>query len=715
MSQSKNWRRSFWSLIVTQFQGAFSDNALKNLVAALILGMGLPAEQRDWLLPAVTATFSIPFILFSMLGGYLADRFSKRAITIGVKVFEIAVMSVAGAGLAFSLTPLLLVAVFLMGVHSAIFGPSKYALLPEILPRQQLSWGNGVLELGTFLAIILGTGLGPLLAAHFHGRQQWSGALLLGLAAVGLVTSLGIGKIPAANPQRKFRANFAAEVMAEVRYARGDRELWLALLGNTYFFFIATLLQVNLFVFGSDTLGLNETHISMMQVALGLGIGFGSLAAGYLSGGKIEYGLIPLGSLGMTMLALLLALPHLNFAAVLALLSALGFFGGFFIVPVNALMQHRPDEKRKGTFLAAANLLSFIGVFAASIFYYLLVSPLRIAHLGFTLPHLAPRAVFFAGGVLTLFATGYCLYLLPQAAARLLFWMATRTIYRIRVHGGENIPARGGALLVCNHLSFVDALLLTASTDRLIRFIIFQDIYDHPMIKPLAKLGQAIPISSQLRPREMIRSLREATEGINRGQLVCIFAEGQITRIGQMLPFRRGMERIMKGVSPEARIIPVHLDGVWGSIFSFERGRFLWKWPREIPYRVVVSFGKPMPPDAPPFAVRQRVQELHTEAYEHHRERLLPLHRGFVRTARQHPHRFAMADGMTPKVSFGTALGRAVYLARRLRPLWKDQQMIGILLPPSVAGALVNLAAMLCGRIPINLNYTASNQVASPR
>src|SRR5438105_14466655 len=417
MSQSKNWRRSFWSLIVTQFQGAFSDNALKNLVAALILGMGLPAEQRDWLLPAVTATFSIPFILFSMLGGYLADRFSKRAITIGVKVFEIAVMSVAGAGLAFSLTPLLLVAVFLMGVHSAIFGPSKYALLPEILPRQQLSWGNGVLELGTFLAIILGTGLGPLLAAHFHGRQQWSGALLLGLAAVGLVTSLGIGKIPAANPQRKFRANFAAEVMAEVRYARGDRELWLALLGNTYFFFIATLLQVNLFVFGSDTLGLNETHTSMMQVALGLGIGFGSLAAGYLSGGKIEYGLIPLGSVGMTMLALLLALPHLNFVAVLVLLSALGFFGGFFIVPVNALMQHRPDEKRKGTFLAAANLLSFIGVFAASIFYYLLVSPPRIPHLGFGLPHLAPRAVFLSGGLLTLFATAYCLYLLPQAAA----------------------------------------------------------------------------------------------------------------------------------------------------------------------------------------------------------------------------------------------------------------------------------------------------------
>src|SRR5579864_3017393 len=180
-----------------------------------------------------------------------------------------------------------------------------------------------------------------------------------------------------------------------------------------------------------------------------------------------------------------------------------------------------------------------------------------------------------------------------------------------------------------------------------------------------------------------------------------------------MLPFRRGMERIMKSVTPEAHasIVPVHLDGVWGSIFSFERGRFLWKWPREIPYRVVVSFGKPLPPETPPFTVRQAVQELHTDAYEHHRKRLTPVHRGFVQTARRHPHRFAMADGLTPKVTFGAALGRTVYLARRLKPLWRDQEMVGILLPPSVAGALVNLAAMLCGKVPINLNYTASNEV----
>src|SRR5919108_274998 len=522
----RSWRRSFWSLIATQFQGAFSDNALKNLVIALILGMGLPAGQRDRLLPIVGALFAAPFILFSMFGGFLADRFSKRSITVSVKLFELGIMGVALAGLLGSRN-LFLLAVFLMGVHSALFGPSKYGLLPELLPRDRLSWGNGVLELGTFLAIIFGTATGPLLAQIFRGRQQWSGVLLISLAAVGLITSLGIARIPAANPARRFRINFLAELLAEIRYAHADRELWLALLGNTHFFFIAALLQLNLFVFGSDVLHLDEIHIGHTQVALALGIGFGSLAAGYLSGGKIEYGLVPLGSVGMTLIALMLALPGPHYTAVMALLAALGFFAGFFIVPVSALLQHRPDEKRKGTLLAAANLLSFVGVFAASVFYYLLVSHARLARTGFTLPHLHPSAVFFACGFLPLAATAYCLKLLPQAAGRLLLWMLTRTIYRIRVEGHKNLPARGGALLISNHLSFADALLLTASTDRLIRFIIFQDIYEHPLIKPLAKLGEAIPISSELRPRDMIRALRTASDAIRSGCLVCIFAEGQ--------------------------------------------------------------------------------------------------------------------------------------------------------------------------------------------
>ncbi|MGH9651695.1 MAG: 1-acyl-sn-glycerol-3-phosphate acyltransferase, partial [Terriglobales bacterium] len=281
--------------------------------------------------------------------------------------------------------------------------------------------------------------------------------------------------------------------------------------------------------------------------------------------------------------------------------------------------------------------------------------------------------------------------------------------YRIRIVGRDNIPEKGGALFACNHMSMVDAMLLIASTDRFIRFLMFKDSYDHPLVKPFARILRVIPISSQLRPRDLIHSLREATQSILGGEVVGIFPEGQMTRIGQMLPFRRGMERIMKGI--DAPIIPVHLDEVWGSIFSFERGRFLWKVPQRIPYPVTVSFGKPMPPTSTPMDVRMAVQELHTAAYRHHRERMRPLHRGFLERARRHPFRFFVGDARTPRMSFGAALTRTVFLARRLRKVWEGQEMVGVLLPPSVAATLLNLAATFLGKVPVNLNYTASSEI----
>ncbi|HTL57315.1 MAG TPA: AMP-binding protein [Candidatus Limnocylindrales bacterium] len=292
---------------------------------------------------------------------------------------------------------------------------------------------------------------------------------------------------------------------------------------------------------------------------------------------------------------------------------------------------------------------------------------------------------------------------------RSLLWILTHTFYRVCAIGVSNIPQTGGALLVCNHLSLVDALLLAASTRRHIRFVMYKGIYEQRWIHPIARLMEAIPISSELRPREMLQSLRTASEAIQRGELVCIFAEGQITRIGHMLPFRRGFERIMKDV--EAPIIPVALDGVWGSIFSFEKGRFLWKLPRRIPFPVTVNIGKPMPHTASPLEVRQAVQELMAEAWTYRKPRMLPLHRGFIRNARRHPFRFAMADPQTPQLSLGAALVRSIFLARRLRKVWGEQRMVGILLPPSVPGALINFAVLLAGKVPVNLNYTVSAEV----
>jgi len=689
--------RGFWCLILTQFQGAFSDNVLKNLVVFIVVfGAGMSSAEKHEYGETIGALFALPFILFSMAGGYLADRFSKRTVMIGVKCFELGIMTLVLAGLWSLNKYLLLTGVFLMGTHSAFFGPSKYGSLPELLPERRLSWGNGILELGTFVAIILGTVVAAYLAASFRNEHWISGVILLVLAAAGLLTSLGITRVPAADPGKTFRANFPAEIYGQLRAMRGQRPLWLAILGNTYFNFLGALLLLNLFFYGADVLHVDETRIGHLNVALALGIGLGSVAAGYLSGGKIEYGLVPIGALGLALFSAALASPAVGVAGSLVLLALLGLSGGFFIVPIMALIQHTPAREKKGEFQATANLVSFIGIFLASGAHWLLTQAAE----------LSPRHVFLLGGVMTFLGALYALWLLPDALLRFLLWVATHTLYRVRVMGRDNIPAKGGALFVCNHLSLADAVLLQASTDRPIRFIMLKAMYEARFIHPWARIMKAIPISSELRPREMIKSLQTASEAIQNGEVVCIFAEGQITRIGQLLPFRRGFERIMKDQT--APIIPVALDGVWGSLLSFEGGKFIWKLPHRLPHPITVNYGKPLPPTATPFQVRQAVLELMAEAWPKRREHMQPLHRSFVRTARRIPFRFAMGDLQTPHVSFGSALTRTVFLARRLRKVWAGQDMVGLLLPPSVGGALTNWAALLSGKVPVNLNYTLS-------
>ena len=501
------------------------------------------------------------------------------------------------------------------------------------------------------------------------------------------------------SPAARSAANFLDDLFQQIQSIRRDRVLWLAVLGNVYFSFVGALVLQNAILFGTDTLQVGELRTSYLQVALAIGVGLGSFAAGYLSGGKIEYGLVPLGALGLTVFSATLWRPSLTYREVLAHLALLGFFGGFFIVPISAIMQHRPEKGQKGGVLAAGNLLSFVGIALASGVFWVLTSWIG----------LSTRQIFLASAVMTLGATVYVLVLLPDSLLRLLLWIFTHSVYRIRVDGRDNIPDRGGALFVCNHVSFVDALLVQAATDRPLRCIMFKDIYDHPIVKPFAKICHHIPISSQQRPRELVKSLNEARDAILNGEVVVIFAEGQITRIGQLLPFRRGFERIMRDV--KAPIIPICLDHVWGSIFSYEKGRFLWKVPRYIPYPVTVSFGKPMPPSSTPFEVRQAVQALNTEAWQYRKKLMLPIHRAFVRKARHHPWRFFMADARTPRLRFGAALTRTIFLARRLRTLWAGQEMVGILMPPSVAGALVNYAAILMGKVPVNLNYTANEEI----
>ncbi len=480
---------------------------------------------------------------------------------------------------------------------------------------------------------------------------------------------------------------------------RRDQALFLAALGNTYFWFLGSLLFSTVVVYGPDVLHIGQTKTGYLNAALAVGIGIGSMVAGLVSGNKIEYGLIPLGAIGMTVSGFALGGIHFGLVGSGVLLAVLGFWAGFYAVPVNALIQHRPAEADKGGIIAAANLLSFVGIALSSGVYFIFTAFI----------HLNPRGVIVAASFITAAGTIYVLMLLPEWFGRLLLFFLTHTIYRVKVLGRDNFPDRTGALLVCNHMSFVDALLLIASTDRPIRFLMFKGIYDNKFIKPFARAMKAIPISSEQRPRDMIRSLRTASDALRQNDIVCIFAEGQITRTGQLLPFRRGLERIMKGV--DVPIVPVNLDGVWGSIFSFERGRFLWKMPRRIPYPVTVSFGRPMPPTSTAIAVRRAVQELQADAFQQRKRRMKTLDRAFIHTARRFPLRFMMADGRTPKVTFGSALTKTIYIARRLRPLIGERQMVGLLLPPSVGGALTNYALMMLGRIAVNLNYTVSSEV----
>jgi len=302
-----SWRGGFCSLIVTQFQGAFNDNALKFLVIYLLVERNFPVAARDSLVQLIGALFALPFILFSLAGGYFADRYSKRTVTIGTKLFEIGVMSFALVALGLGNFPMQAAAVFLISTQGALFGPSKYGLLPELLPERELSWGNGVIELGTFLAGTTATMTAGYLAVWFRGRQSWSGAILLAFTALGLLTSLGISRVPAADPRKRFRVNPFADLGGQLRLIAKDRVLSWAVVGNTYLFFLAALLQLVIVIYGHDVLRVNEEQIAYLQAAVGIGIGVGSLAAGYLSGGKIEYGLIPLGAVGMTVFGFLVS------------------------------------------------------------------------------------------------------------------------------------------------------------------------------------------------------------------------------------------------------------------------------------------------------------------------------------------------------------------------------------------------------------------------
>lgn len=690
--------RGFWALIATQFQGAFNDNLFQYTIIYFLVALYAADEEATGTINSIAGiVFSLPFILFPGIFGALSDRYSKRVITIWAKYIEVLVMVLGIAGFFFRMPALLWVMLFMMATQSAFFSPSKYGILPEILPESRLSWGNGMLSLFTMISIIAGIGVaGPLFQA-LGPNTFLAGVLLATLSICGTACSYGITRVAPAQPAKRIPLNPYDDMWRYAKFFLQDRLLLTTLIGYTYFWFLGKFLQVNLFSYGKFTLGASESAVSVILAVLALGIGVGSVCAGYMSRGRIELGLVPFGLVGTAAASALLALSDLSLGTCYVLFVVMGFGGGFFSVPLAAMLQERSPVEAKGRVMALVNVMTFLGMAIASFLFGVL------AKIGMN-----PRMIFLVAALMSA-SVGIILCLsLPTFFVRAILWLITNTFYRLRVVGGQNIPVKGGALLVANHVSFCDPIIIMASLDRPVRFLAYRGYYNVWWMKPVMNLFGVLPVAATDGPDSLARTLRQAGEAVAAGNIVCVFPEGGITRTGQMQTFQRGYQRIMRGV--EAPIIPVHIDNVWGSIFSYSGGRFFKKRPSQIPRTITVSIASPMSPETSPFALRSVMQELESAAWRSRKRRPYLLNRVFLRVARRNLSLPAIADGRTGTLSYLKALVGSIILARKLRTLLDKQPMVGILVPPTVGAALTNIALQHMGRVPVNLNYTASAQ-----
>ncbi len=681
----------FW----TQFLGAFNDNFLKIVVS--FIALDLATRGSSSYVELIAFLFILPSALFSGYAGHLADVYSKRNILVAVKFFEIIIMILALAAFFTGHFDAMLALVFLMGLHAAFFSPAKYGILPEMLPDKDLSRGNGLLEMSTFMAIILGTSLGGALFASWKHNLPLIGVVMIAIAILGAMSSLRIPRVPASGAAKLFRINPFGEIVGGIGRLRGDRTLWLTVFGISYFWFLGALVQINILFFGKELLQLDEFHIGLLGTFLAIGIGAGSLAAGRLSGDHIELGLVPLGSVAMGVCLGLVALAAPSYALSAMALVLLGFSAGLFAVPLNALLQQRAGREEKGQLIATNNFMNTIGIFLAATAHWILKVPLQ----------LSPDTIILLIGLMTLVATSVLLYLLPDYFVRFVLWLLTHTVYRIRIVGEQHVPLHGPALLVSNHVSFVDAILIGASLPRFVRFMLHREYYDLKALNWFFRLMRSIPVSATNR-REIVGSLKRARNELDNGHLVGIFAEGAISRTGRLLPFKRGFEKIVEGTN--IPIVPLHLDQLWGSIFSFKAGRFFWKWPQRFPYPVTVSFGPPLAPTATASQVRNAILELESEAMAHRHSANELLHTKFVQMSKRHWSSFCMADTTGTELTYGKTLTGSLLFSRWVAIHCAAQSMVGVLLPSTVAGSLVNIAVLLAGKVPVNLNFTAGNE-----
>jgi len=709
---------SFLGLVFTQFLGAFNDNMFRWLAVPI----GQRTMDATQALTLGGVLFTLPYLLLAPLSGSLADRYSKRTVIVLCKVAEIVLMTLGVIAILTSNLPFLFAVVFLTGAQAALFAPAKFGSLPEMLEPEELSKGNGVMGLATVVASALGTVAGfqvygaisPDLDRGAVAGDLWlPAAALIGVAVLGTMTSLLVRTPAAASPARPLAWNPVSETWPALKLLGRDIRLLRTALGIGFFWMLASLAQLNIDPFGKEGLNLPTEQVGILMAVLVAGLGAGSVLAGIWSQGKVELGIVPLGAIGISLSAFAVFLASLfvdtapnaelvsrpAFYVCCFALFGLGASAGLFDIPLEAYLQHKSDDATRGTILAGSNFVSFALILLSCVVFEILHGVLQ----------LEAATIFMIAGLGTVPIIFYVVKLLPEVTARFLFWLASKLAYRMTIVGRENIPERGGALLVANHVSWIDGILVLVSSSRFVRFLVYADYANAPALKWLGDVMRVIPIKAAEGPRAIVKALNSAKEAVKNGEVVCIFAEGQLTRTGQLQPFQRGLMKIVEGTS--APIIPTYLHGLWGSIFSFKWGKFFWKKPSMWRYPVSIHFGKPLNEPDDVNVVRRAVEQLGVEANEMAKERELVPVRQFIRQCRRSARRFKAADSSGAELAGGRLLAGAFAFVRVLRRavLAEDEPRVGLLLPPSVGGCIANMSVALLRRTSVNLNYTLTD------
>lgn len=619
-------QRRFGPFFATQLAGAFNDSFLKQLVILLVT---FHSVEYTTLAPGLVANlaaglFILPFVLFSAYAGQLADRFDKARVIRVVKAVEVAIMVVASAGFYMKSLPVLLASIFAMGCHSAFFGPVKYSLLPRVLAKEELTGGNGLLEMGTFLSILLGTLAAGVIAASTT-NPVWLSLALLGFALLGLASSMFIPATGEAAPDLQLRFSVVSETLATVKMGKREGEgVWNSLLAISWFWFIGAVVLSQIPALGKDLLHGDTTVVTVLLATFSVGIAVGSLLCERLSGHKVEIGLVPIGSIGLSLFSADLAWSADRFAAafgqstmavvdwsqflamggsvrVLADITLLGLFGGLFIVPLYAFVQLRTAPERQSRIISANNILNALFmVVAAGMSAGLLANGVSVTGL-----------ILVCAGLNALVAL-YIYRTVPEFLWRFVSWFVVHTVYRLRTFGHEHIPEQGAAILAPNHVSYVDALVLSALSPRPIRFVMDAGIFKVPVLSWLFRQVNAIPIASgKTDPGTLSKALASVEAALRNGELVCIFPEGRLTRDGQLGDFKPGIRKMLDNCP--VPVVPIGLVGLWGSTYARNGRSVLDRLVHLKPGRkIAANVGAPLPASVDVSELRQKVQSLLT-------------------------------------------------------------------------------------------------------